>query len=220
MPGQRNGSKTTPPRLAEIPAGAYVKGHGGHTPRAAEAAWNADTAVIFLSRNLRDVAVSQAHHIRDTRKEESGIDLLKHPGKADYAGLTLHDTIKACIVGRGKWPGIADRWRLYQGWLTENWVLHITFEDMIERPEETGEHVIRYVLGQCAAFCGVQLKLSRRMVDSLVAGQMELVNSITTASKRKGKAGGWLELWSDDLEDAFISSGAYAANEALGYESS
>ena len=91
---------------------------------------------------------------------------------------------------------------------------------MITEPRETGERVVRYVLGQCASFQGVPLTLPRALVDSLVDGQMRLVKEVQTASHRRGKVDGWREHWSTDLEDTWISSGAYNANKVIGYESS
>lgn len=200
------------------PAGAYLKGHCGHLPTIAEWLWNAGIASVFVYRNLRDVVISQAYHIVNQDKGADDADKLKHPGKALLAGVRFNEVILACITGFDRYPGIAERWQLYKGWLDERWVLKIRFEEMVQCPREVGERIIRYVMGQTAAFYGLKIRLDRRQLDALIDAQAALIEQTRPATYRRGVVDGWYDEWNPELEAAWIDSGAYAANEALGYE--
>ena len=200
------------------PAGGYIKGHCGYTPDIAEWLWNKNIVSIFVYRNLRDVVISQAHHIMNDEQADDG-DRLKHPGKHLFRGMSFEDTVTACISGHGAYPGIVERWQLYRQWLDEKWVLPVRFEDMVNKPRKTGSRILRYVTGQSAAFYGHRVSLPQQTHDELINAQMDLIEQHRPVTFRRGVVGGWRDEWSPLLEQVWHLSGACRENQELGYES-
>lgn len=204
---------------AEWPAGAYLKGHGGHHPHIAQKLWEAAVSVIFVHRNLRDVAVSAAFHVLNEDKDKLGRDTHRHPGKDLYRALpTFEHVLLAIIEGIGEWPGLADRWALYRGWFDEKWTLPMRYEDMLHRPHEAASRMLRYVTGQTAAFWGAHMTIDKADHDATVDRMVSASTTQKLVTFRRGISGEWREHWTDRLEAAFVATGAKAANEAIGYE--
>jgi len=204
-------------RLDEWPAGGYFKGHCGYSPDIAEWLWNRDIVTLFVYRNLRDVVISQAHHIMNDEQAEDG-DIMKHPGKHLFRGMSFEDVVTACICGHAEYPGIVARWQLYRQWLDEKWVLPVRFEDMINDARATGSRILRYVTGQTAAFYGQHVRLEREIHDELVDAQLALIEQHRPVTFRRGVADGWRDEWSAMLDQVWHMSGAFRANKELGYE--
>jgi len=201
------------------PEGAYLKGHCGRHPDICEALWDGCVCVLFVYRDLRDVAVSAAHHVLDTSKDKDDSDRLKHPGKAQYQALaTFEDVLIGIIDGLGKWPGLAERWALYRDWLDEKWTLPLRYENLLCNREETASLILRYVAGQTAAFWGRHMRIDRAQHDAIVASMVEASQTQKLVTYRRGTTGEWREYWTDNVAAVWRDSGAQAANEAIGYE--
>ena len=65
-------------RVKEHPPGTMLKGHTGYRPEIEKAFFENGTAVAFIYRDLRDVAVSQAYHVLSDKDNQV------HPGKEIY----------------------------------------------------------------------------------------------------------------------------------------
>jgi hypothetical protein len=208
------------PKLCEKwPSGAYLKGHMGYNPDIAEALYLGKISTIFVYRNLRSVAVSTMYHLLDERKNDKGEDVLKHPNKELYRSLPNKRRILAAVIaGLGLYPGIAERWRMFKPWLSERWVLPVRFEDMRLDTAVTASLMLRYVGGQAAAFHGHHLTIDRQSHDETVAAMVQATKTQHTSTKRRGSVDGWRDYFTPEIERLWHSTGAYAENEALGYE--
>src|SRR3972149_1152001 len=109
------------------PEGTWMVSHMGYRPEIAEALRKAGTAVLFVYRDLRDVAVSQTHHIESADEVNS-----RHPNKALYMSLgSFQERLQAVIDGLDHYPGIFERWALFAPWLEQDWILPLRYEEMI-----------------------------------------------------------------------------------------
>jgi len=198
-------------RLARLTAGHYMKGHCGYLPEVATFCDRAGIGVIFVYRDLRDVAVSQAHHTLNPSP------LTKHEDKGFFAKMGFDDTLLACIEGIGPYPGIVSRWEQYAGWLDED-VLHIKFEDVREDPLGVAEWIVQYGVKQVTGIFEIEIEFGdelSELTDKMVAAQADRKKSATF---RKGKVGGWREVFKPEHIEAFKRTGGADWLVRLGYE--
>jgi len=177
-------------RLARVQAGRYVKGHLGWSHDVEQFLYLTGAAVVFVYRDLRDVAVSQAHHILNADDVH-----YKHPDKGIFQRLgSFNEALNAVIEGIGPYPGVIERWEQYAPWLECEWVCPMRFETMREEPEQAARTLLEYGLRRVAGSVGLELRLEAADVEQVVA-QM-----VATAAKRglsptfrRGEVGEWRE---------------------------
>lgn len=183
---------------AQPPRHVYMLGHVGYREVIAATLKRMDVRMIFVTRDLRDAAVSVLRHI------ESQAPRLRHPDKAAYMALgTSERRLIAIIEGLDHYPGILERWELYKGWLTVDlpYRLTVTFEEMIEHPEATVRRVCE------------ELRL-----EATRAQRREMVYRLGVRSGPTfmvGKVGSWAvspgpngaEYWTPAVEEAWVRAG-------------
>ncbi len=198
--------------LDKIPAGAYIKGHMAYDDAIKQALLDRHFSVILIYRDLRDVVVSQAHHILNENDER-----FKHPGKELYRSLgSFENILEAVINGIDCYPGVFDRWKLFEPWAQLPWVYKMRFADMVERPNETAGLFIRYVYGRAASSRGMHLTLNRSDYEEQVRVMVKVMQIKETATFRKGKTGGWKEEFTPKIIELFEKK---AEEYNYGYES-
>ena len=198
-------------RLARLSPGHYLKGHVGHLPELATFCDRAGIGVIFVYRDLRDVVVSQAHHVLNPSP------LTKHEDKGFFAKMGFDDTLLACIEGIGPYPGIVSRWEQYAGWLDEP-VLHVKYEDARADPKGVAEWIVQYGVKQVTGIFEIEIQFGDELAvltDKMVAAQARQKESPTF---RKGKVGGWREAFKPQHYEAFKRTGGADWLVRLGYE--
>jgi len=200
--------------------GYYYLGHCGHTEEFSHFLYNLGIAHLFIYRDLRDVAVSQAHHIFD-----EGRDNWKHLHKAEYREEIggFDEVLEAVIVGAevaGVWyPGVIDRWELYAPWLDEEWVYSVRYRDAREEPERIAAEVIEYGIRRLASTFGLDM-LGRgpdfgELVDEMVESSQDTEKSGTF---RRGVAGGWRDEFKPGHVEAFKAADKAGWLVRLGFE--
>jgi hypothetical protein len=177
----------------------YVKGHCGYTEEIGKMLYDFDYAVIFVHRDLRDVAVSQAYHVVSDKEE------LIHPDKDLYKALPTHeDVLKAVITGLDKYPGLIERWEQFAGWLDARWVLKLRFEDIKDNLRNTAELMVRYTYGRAAQIKGLKVSLDGRDVDNMVGAMMQMSErKELSATFRKGTTQQWREEFTPEVTKLF-----------------
>ena len=177
----------------------YVKGHCGYTEEIAKMLYDFDFAVIFVCRDLRDVAVSQSYHV--TLDDER----LVHPDKEVYQKLKNHDEVlKAVITGIGDYPGLIERWETYAGWYDSPWALKLHFEHMIDNPRPTAELIVRYVYGRAAQAKGLGITLNGEDMDKLVDAMLTMSKRTDlSATFRKGTTKQWEKEFTPEIKELF-----------------
>ena len=186
-------------RVKEHPPGTMLKGHSGYTPDIEKAFFENGTAVAFVYRDLRDVAVSQAYHVLSDK------DSRVHPGKAVYQEIgNFEDVLLAVIEGIDKYPGLIERWELYAGWLKPEWVFAANFEAMRLYPRETVDAFIRYVYHRTISHLGFSVVLNEQDIESRVDEAVGwMTGGLETATRRKGRIGDWQVHFTPKVKDAF-----------------
>jgi hypothetical protein len=189
-------------RLSCLDRGNYLKGHSGHRQEIEYLMWYANIGHIFIYRDLRDVAVSQAHHIL------SDDPTLRHEHRDLFQMLGGFDPVLSAVIGGlGPYPGLLERWELYAPWLDVEWVMRVRFEELRADPEGCARSFLTYAIhnathlleertGHILPTPETETELIRRMVE-----KSEQTHLSTTY--RKGAVGDWREAFKDEHRDLF-----------------
>ena len=189
--------KSLEPIIMGQPAGTWMMGHMGFDQRYVDAFNKMKTCVLFVYRDLRDVAVSQTYHIEDPDDER-----FRHPGKAEYMALPDHQSrIQAVIKGLGEWPGLIERWELFAPWLDCPDVLPVKYEHMLDNTREVANSVLNYVTTRTGGST-FPVVLQGNFVDA-VEKSIALMEDKETASFRGGRSGDWRFEFSDETIKLF-----------------
>jgi hypothetical protein len=174
-------------KIGRLAPNQFIKAHAGYQPSLERFLWQLGVAHIFIYRDFRDVAVSQAFHILDEREN------FQHPAKEEFQRLGGFDEVlEAVIVGHREFPGVMARWNYYTGWLDVPWVLSVKFEHLLDRPREMADKILMYCLNRAPLIWGGEAELDAAQRENVV--QMMINNARNTSLSptfRKGKAGGW-----------------------------
>jgi hypothetical protein len=159
-----------------------------------------------MYRDLRDVVVSTAHHIElDDEKH-------RHPDREPFKGMTHEEILRAVIVGHDQFHGIRDYWELYAGWLDEEWILPMKYEDMRRDPLTSCLRI--------AAYCMHRMGRSYPLKDLQMMARL-MANGIvpqTSPTFRAGRIGDWRKEFTPELTELFEREAGEWIDQ-LGYRS-
>lgn len=192
------------PRLDALRPGTYLKAHTGYRPDIEEYLRTHGIVHIFVYRDLRDVAVSQAHHILSANEKHGDHGhILYHPGADAIKEMARGDfdyVLAAVIAGYGPWNGLIERWELFAPWLDVGWVLSLKYEDMRHKAFETAQLMIRYVYGRTARVAGFKMGLYQNDLEAAAKHLLNVADQSRQYSPtfRKGQTGGWREAFNED----------------------
>lgn len=184
------------PAMTSIRPGQYVKGHMAYTEGFAELLWKLAIGTLFIYRDLRDVLVSQAHHVLSDND-----DRFKHSGKALYRALPDFEAVLlACIEGLEDYAGLFDRWKMFAGWLECPTALVIRYEEMRTTEAAVCSDILRY-----AAFLTAGEPVADSAIDrQLMLHMVQRIRNRTEATTfRKGQVGGWQRAFTPRVKDVF-----------------
>jgi len=200
-------------KLASIRPGQYMKGHSGYKEKLHSALADLNVSMVFIYRDLRDVVVSQAHHIAKAGPSGSGADLW-HPEPELYEGDFEH-VMKLVIEGVGPYQGIFDRWDTFAPWMEQDWVFPITFRELVRKPQRAASRFFDYAVGM-AAQGDVELpkEIKTQVCDDLVHA---LTTRVSTTF-RKGKTGTWKEDFTPEITELFKARDTNHVMVKLGFE--
>ncbi len=187
-------------RLGAVKRGHYIKGHTGYLKSLEAVLVGLGIGLVLVYRDLRDVVVSQAHHILNIDDNAE----LYHPGSDLYAD-NLEEIMIQIINGVPGYDGIIDRWETYAQWLERDWILPMRFEDMIKTPErECGRFFdYAYELAKTDSnVVGVLLDTNIRNV-AINGMLLEMQQAQMSPTFRKGKVGGWKREFTPETVKAF-----------------
>jgi len=200
-------------KLASINPGQYMKGHSGYTSKLHGALADLNVSMVLIYRDLRDVVVSQAHHITNSGKTGSDADLW-HPEPELYKGDFEH-VMKLIIEGVGKYDSIFERWDTFAPWLEHDGIFPITFREMLRKPERAANRFFDYAVGVAMGQdVYIDKDIKKQIVDDLV-GMLKSRSSITY---RQGKTGTWKDAFTPEITELFKAHDKKNVLVNLGFE--
>lgn len=162
---------------------------------------------FFIFRDPRDVVVSHVFYVTDMEA--------RHVHHNYYQSLPDFDArLQVSIVGRPEsdveFPNIADRFAPYLGWLDQDEVLSIHFEDLVNNRVSILTRITDHVL--------VRTPLPaprKRILETLESS----INPERSPTFRSGKTGEWKKYFTEDHKKTFKSAAGDLLIQ-LGYEKS
>ena len=199
-------------KLAIIQPGSYLKGHSGYSEDIKNMLIGLQIGMVFIYRDLRDVAVSQTYHILSDRES------LMHPAREYYA-KDFNTVLKQVISGINEYDGLLSRWKIFSPWMDKFWVLPVRYDEMLKRPEKAAGRFFDYFHRLAVTFAGKEeIKIDKdvktRTVKRMV-GKMRQRQSITF---RKGKTGEWRYEFKKEHADLFKEHDTDNVLLKLGFE--
>jgi hypothetical protein len=176
-------------KIGRCGPGQSIRGHGAYDLALANFLWLMGIGHVFIYRDLRDVAVSQAYHIMRAAETGKG-----HPDPQMFLDLGGFDEmLEAVIVGLGEYPGVLDRWQEYTPWLDVDWTLKVRFEDLLNRPEEMAEIILRYTFARSPSIYAYEMGVEEGpwLLETVNAMAETSQRTELSSTFRKGQTGEW-----------------------------
>lgn len=199
--------------------GAYSQGHVGWRPDIAEWLRQSRIAHVFMYRDLRDVAVSMAHHLAGSGPEDN-----KHPAGGMYRALLeqggFDAVLSAVIAGMGPIPGVVDMWALYANWLEEDGVHCLRYEDAVADREGAARGILEYGINLVTRGIWEDRFVVDKMLFDKAVHEMAQLAARTDLSPtfRRGQPGEWREVFTAEHRELFRETGGDEWTVRLGYE--
>lgn len=204
-------------KLARINNGRMLKAHLGYIPELERWMYLSGMIHVFIYRDLRDVAVSQAYHIINSEP-----DHLVHPGADEYRALGGFDEILAAVItGLGRFPGLVNRWQYFENWLHVPWVFSAKFEQVLAEPKWWAERIFKHAMKRSAHTFERKVTFDPHGLDVLTT---VMANASKQREKsptfRKGNVGDWQEEFKGHHIDLWKTHDTEKWLERLRYEGS
>jgi len=191
-----------PFQLAKLRPGQFIKGHTGYL-KSIEflMAEVLRIGIVFVYRDLRDVAVSQAHHMISPSEDQF------FPRKEYYRKMSAEEILLHVIEGDENIDGLFERWETFAGWLDCDWALCMPFERMINNRSLAANQFFDYVYDVALRDSGIDGFLDNRSGIRQYAVQGILtemnVNPEISPTFRTGRIGNWKEEFTPKVTEAF-----------------
>ena len=190
-------------KLGSAPEQSIVRCHLMHCDEIKQVLKEFDLKVIFIYRDLRDVAVS---HARWVAKEPRNF-LYQYYSRLNDFDQQLMYSIKGITIGTPfgsniSQPNIGQDFARYQKWLNDPIALAVNFENLIGKRgggcEETRLKTIRRIIN----YLGVDLSWNQ-LETTFSSEIMNPQESHTFRKGAKGKIGGWKMVFKPEHKTAF-----------------
>ena len=196
-------------RLAAVKPGQFVKGHMGHHPMIESFLIKLGFGVLFVYRDMRDVAVSTAYHVTSTDKR------FNHHRKELYQDLPDFEAVLLAVInGIDTLPGLFDRWPMFAGWMDSPHAQRIRFEEMKLNPQTVASRVYSYVMN----LAGLQQRNNRARQVAIGRMVEQMTRTDQSPTLRNGNSGEWRAHFTPKVKAAFIAKGGGDWLIEYGYE--
>ena len=201
------------PVLGSLKRGQYLKGHLAYLKSIEMLMRVLGIAVVFVYRDLRDVVVSQAYHMMSTREDWA------FEGSKKYQSMDKADVMLIAIQGDEIVDPLFKRWETFTGWLECDWVLSMSFEEMVLKRERAVNTFFDYVYRASLRDSGVtgnftDDRLKRAIINNIL---VETRNTEMSPTYRTGKTGGWKREFTPEVTAAFEAADTNGWMDRLGY---
>ncbi|MBN8207259.1 sulfotransferase domain-containing protein [Bacillus sp. NTK071] len=182
-------------KLNQINSNHFGQGHLFFSKELSNSLSDASIKHIFISRDLRDVVVSFAYFIESKYPAHPLHFFFSEPT------TTQKDKYMALIKGVEKdglsYPDIATWASSYEGWLSDDHTLTVTYEDLMSSTESMDRQLIRIVTylweeDLPSSYHSVLIQLMKKNLDPSASPTF-----------RNGHIGNWKEEFDDELKSAF-----------------
>jgi hypothetical protein len=204
-------------KMSRVQPGFFLKGHLGCDPDIERFMYLMGFTHYFIYRDLRDVAVSQAHHIMVEDEED-----FPHSGKAEMRPHGFDWVLRKVIEGYEEYVGIFDRWELYAPWLDVDWTFNMSFEEVVADRLNAAMAMIDHFFERMSFILDVPEDKNLVEYDQkfMVAEEMVKLSKRTKISLtfRKGITGEWKNEFKDEHKQLFKDLDVNNWLVRLGYE--
>src|SRR5215210_7766410 len=114
-------------RLSKVPDGCFVNAHCIYTPELADLVRKQGMRTVYILRDLRDVAVSQMHYIKQLENHFAHQGYMALP--SDHERLLV--SIRGGELGGRKLQSLDERYRQFLRWEREGGAAVVKFEDLV-----------------------------------------------------------------------------------------
>lgn len=171
-------------KLSYLPDNHRLLGHARYDEDLDLFLYHAGIAHVFIYRDLRDVAVSQAHHILS----DDDVNF-RHPAKDLYRALgSFEDVLAAVWHGVDGYPGVEERWRHYWLWLSLGHRLAFEYANLLDNLEEAAGRILQYGLQRAFEMTGLEYSYDDGLIDKMATSAHDTSASPTF---RRGVPGEW-----------------------------
>ncbi len=207
----QRGRKRTPAEiardLARLQAGEIAGGHLFATDENLALLRNRGARCYFIYRDPRDVVVSHAYYVTDMARTHAHHEYYAH------VLSSMEERITTSIMGRPaggiEFPDIRARFEPYLGWLDQDFVLPLRFEDLIHNRQ----HELGRILDHLEAG-GYHLPVSR---EQALEALERAINPARSPTFREGRTGAWREHFTAEHRRLFAQVSGDLLKR-LGYE--
>ncbi len=204
-------------KVGSAPDGSIIRSHLMYCDEVLEVLREFNCKLFFIYRDLRDVAVS---HARWITKEER---IFLHNLYAQYNNFDtqLMSSIRGVPLGSPfgsniSQPDIGTDFLRWQGWITDENVIALKFEDLVGERGGGSEDKRLYLVEKILDHLNVNLS-SEEIKGKFASFALNPEESHTFKKGGKGSIGGWKTLFTEDHKVAFKEvAGQILIN--LGYE--
>ena len=206
-------------KIGSAPSNSIVRSHLMHCDEIKEVLAEFNCKVLFIYRDLRDVAVS---HARWVMKEER---IFLHDIYQQTSGFDeqLMKSIKGVPVGSPfasnlSQPDIGTDFSRWQGWVTDDNACAVKFEEIVGERGGGSESKRLYFVEQILDYLGVNLSAAQ-IKSQFASYALNPEESHTFRKGGQGNIGSWKTSFTDAHKQAFKSVAGNTLID-LGYESS
>lgn len=179
-------------RMKDLGNNEFGLGHIRYTKAYHELLKTTNLKHIFLYRDPRDVLVSLGFFIKEKWNEHPLYETFQNPE------LKLKDRVMTIIHGTDQWPDFNTYMSGFYDWLdVKDKTLHISFEQLMQSQasqHETVMNIIRFIWEDQEAPLSYE-KMAEQMINK--------INPEKSATFRSGKIGNWLQVFDQEIADAF-----------------
>jgi hypothetical protein len=194
----------------KIGYGRFFKGHAHYTPEFERLLHGYGIAMAFVYRDLRDVAISQTHHIMTIEYHPDGTEKFVHPGRDKFLALGGFDEVLLAVIeGLDEYPGVLDRWEVFAPWLDVEWVFPVQFEEMRKFPANIAGRFHDYIVQMSLLAGGADIREAHPSAyPQKHKDVMHMIKVMTTRQDlsvtfRKGDVGDWRHEFTPAAKAAF-----------------
>lgn len=190
-------------KIGSAPNNSIIRSHLMHCEEINNIIQEFNCKVIFIYRDLRDVAVSHARWVT----KEPRIFLHQYYMSLDSFDKQLMCSIKGVPLGTPfgsnvSQPDIGQDFSRWQGWIDEPTVLAVKFEDLVGERGGGCEATRIQTIEKIVNYLQVDLSLTE-IKNTLTSEIMNPQESHTFRKGGKGELGGWRKVFQSEHKQAF-----------------